>query len=175
MSHASIQPGDRAIPPTRALVPLDPGWLFLLAGATLCAVTALIPAFDQLAEAELARDRARVAERFHLSRLQNYASYRDALWRADPGLTLSLASQQLNLVPEGRDILPVPGETAPENLSPFPALEPDAPPTLYRVVPDTVLQRWTTDDRKRLWLLAAGAFCILLGLLPPTIQRPRLT
>lgn len=162
-----------ANPVNRPLVPLDPGWLFLLAGATLCAVTALIPAFDQLAEAELARDRARVVERFHLQRLQNYSSYREALWRADPALTLSLASLQLNLVPEGRDIIPVPGETAPEDLSPFPGLEPDPAPTLYRVVPDTVLQRWTTDDRKRLWLLAAGAFCILLGLLPPTIQRPR--
>lgn len=156
----------------KPLVPLDPGWLFLLAGLALCVTTALIPAFDQLADAELGRDRARVAEQFHLARLRNYSTYRDALRRGDADLAVSLASAQLNLIPESREVLHVAGETAPENISPYPSLEPDLPPELTRVAPDTTLQRWAMDDRHRLWLLAAGAFCMLLGLLPPTTPRP---
>lgn len=156
----------------RPLIPLDPGWLFLVAGLTLCMMTALIPAFDQLAEAELARDRARLLERYHLKRLENYSAYREALARTDPSLAMSLVSTHLNLVPVGRTTLPVPGETAPMVISPFPALEPDPPPETHRLVPDTLLQRWTTGERSRLWLLAGGAFCILLGLIPPGASRP---
>lgn len=154
------------------LISLDPGWLFLIAGGVMIAATVLIPANEELAEAELARDRAALTERHAAKRLENYATYYDAVSRGEPQLALSLAASHLNLVPASRAVLPVPGEPPSQDISPFPALEPPPPPTIYRVKPDTILQRWTTDEKTRLWLLAGSAFCILLGLLPPTTRRP---
>jgi hypothetical protein len=158
---------------SRPLFTPDPGWLFLIAGVALCAATALVPAYDELAEAETSRDRARSAEKYELRRLANYSSYRDALASGEPTLALTLAATHLNLVPIDRRSIPLPGEKSQPDLLPFPALEPPPPAPISRAVPDTLLQRWTTDDRSRLWLLAAGAFCIFVGLLPATTPRRR--
>lgn len=152
---------------------LDPGWLFLLAGIALLSATVLIPAFDQLAEAELQRARAQVSEARSAKRLGNYAQYRSALSRGDETLSVALVATHLGLAPADRTVMTVPGETTGEDLSPWPALEPAAAPVLYRVTPDTVLQRWATGDRSRVYLLAGGAMLVLLGLLPPTTGRWR--
>ncbi|MGD9692630.1 MAG: hypothetical protein AB7G17_11485 [Phycisphaerales bacterium] len=149
---------------------LDPGWLFLLAGMALLSATVLIPAFDQLSEAELQRARAQVTEARATKRLSNHAQYRSALSRGDETLSVALVATHLGLAPADRTVLTVPGEVAGEDLSPWPGLEPPAAPVLYRVQPDTVLQRWATGDRSRVYLLAAGSMFILLGLLPPTIR-----
>ena len=162
-----------SLAPRRPLILLDPGWLFLFAGAAMLVITVLIPAQDELAEAELARDRARLVERHAATRLENYTTYLDAVRRGEPQLALSLAATHLNLVPASRSVLPVPGEPPQRDISPFPALEPPPAPTLYRQKPDTILQKWTTDDTSRLWLLAGGSFCVLLGLLPATTQSNR--
>jgi hypothetical protein len=34
-----------------------------------------------------------------------------------------------------------------------------------------LLQKWTTDDKKRLWLLALGGLAVLIGLLPAARGR----
>jgi hypothetical protein len=148
---------------------LDPGWLFLLPGLAILATTVMIPARNDLDEARLARERALIAEEHSARRLENYTTYLDALRRGDERLAVSLAATHLNLAPVGRTVLAMPDERADAN--PFPALEPPAPPGVTLLIPDTVLQRWTNDDRTRLWLTAGGAMCALIGLLPPTTRR----
>lgn len=148
---------------------LDPGWLFLLPGLAILAATVMIPAGNDLDEARLAREKALVAEAHSAKRLENYTTYLDALRRGDEPLALALAATHLNLAPEGRTVLAMPDERSDAN--PFPALEPGPPPQVTLLIPDTVLQRWTNDDRTRLWLTAGGAMCVLIGLLPPTTRR----
>lgn len=155
------------------VIPADPGWLFLVPGLALVAATVLIPAYDDLSFAELERDKLRVVEQHAAKRLENYSLYLDALLRADEGLALTLAATHLNLAPADRAIIALPGEGTSASLNPFPALEPPPPRMPVRVVPDTILQRWSTNERTRLWALASGAMCVLLGLLPPTTRRSR--
>lgn len=148
---------------------LDPGWLFLLPGLAILAATVMVPAQNDLYEAQLAREKSLIAEAHSAKRLENYATYLDALRRGDQPLALSLAATHLNLAPEGRAVLAMPNDRLDAN--PFPALEPGAPAQVMLVPPDTALQRWTTNDRTRLWLTAGGAMCVLIGLLPPTMRR----
>lgn len=164
----------RAQHPSRRPALLDPGWLFLIAGLALLIATVLIPAYTDLAEARHRRDTALAVESRALDRMQRHAEYLEALRRGDERLALSLAARHLSMIPEGRQIVPVPGETLTGDLNPFSELEPPPldPPSLN--LPDSLLQRWTTDDRARLWLLALGAISVLVGLLPPSVPtRPR--
>jgi len=163
---------DRLIE-TPALFRFDPGWLFLLAGLALLAATVLIPAQDDLQQAELVLARAK-AERSHAAeRLANYAEFLDALNRADEDLMLQLAATHLNLTPAGRQ--PVPGVGASSNptglIDTFAALEPAPPGEFVRIAPRSLLHRWSTGERSRLWLLASGSLLTLIGLLPPTSPR----
>lgn len=159
----------RALPP----LPVDAGWLFLMAGIVLLAAVVLIPAHDDLAEARWRRDQAQAALEHRRARLGNYADYLQAVERGDRAVVLDLAASQLNLAP--RDHVPVPlaGDGPRFSASVFPALEPAAidMPRLTRA--DTLLRRLTTDRAHRLWLAAGGACCILFGLLPPARGRGR--
>ncbi|MFZ4573500.1 MAG: hypothetical protein ACOYN0_03820 [Phycisphaerales bacterium] len=150
---------------------IDAGWLFLIAGLALLGATVLIPAADDLAEAKWIRDRALAVEAHLGARLARYEEYLGALENRDPSLVLSLAASQLNLIPA--DTAVVPGlEIAPDTeASVFPALEP--PPLVLpeRKAIDSRLQRWTTGNQTRVWLLAASALLVLVGLLPPS-RRP---
>lgn len=158
----------------RPLVRLDPGWLFLIAGIATLAATVLIPAAADLDEARWQRNKALAIERHRLDRLERYGQYLAAVQRGDEDVTLSLLATQLNLSPVARiPLTPVvdPGRT---NASPFPALEPD-PLTLPERSPlqehPSILLRLTTSDHHRLWLIAGGVFCTLIGLLPPVVRR----
>lgn len=145
---------------------LDAGWLFLFAGLGVLGATVLIPAADDLSSAEHLRDRAGLIEKHRQDRLDRYGSYLGALNREDPSLVLALAQSQLNQIPADRQPIlatPVSGRAS---ASVFPALEP--PPMKFpeRRPVDSLLQRWTTGDDTRLWLIAGGAACVLIGLLP---------
>ncbi len=155
---------------TRPLFRLDAGWLFLTAGLALVATTVLIPAAADLDEARWQRDKALAIERHRLDRLERYGKYLAAVQRADEEVVLSLMATQLNRSPVGRvPIMPV-DEPARTSASPFPTLEPDA-----LVLPEryplqqrpSLLLRLTTSDHHRLWMIAAGVLCVLVGLLPP--------
>ncbi|MBX3318102.1 MAG: hypothetical protein KF902_14695 [Phycisphaeraceae bacterium] len=150
---------------------LDPGWLFLLAGVTIIGATMLIPAADDLAEARWQRERALTQERRRQERLENYQRYLDALERGNPRLALSLAASELNMIPVDRDPLPGMPRGMADSATIFNALEP--PPIIWaeRPLPDSILYRWTTNDAKRLWLIAGGALACFCGLLPAS--RPR--
>lgn len=152
---------------------LDAGWLFLLAGSLLLAVVMILPAQADLDDARLYLARVQALEAHRGERLGQYQQYLSAVQQGAEPVVRSLAATQLNQAPAGEQLLvpdaQAPG--APREASVFAALEP-APLVLpERTVEASVLQRWAGDPRGRLVLMAAGAMCLLVGLLPPT--RPR--
>lgn len=165
-------PRPRPLIPARLPAPLfrfDPGWLFLIVGIVTIAATVLIPAQHDLEATFWQRDKALAVERQRQERVANYGEYLSALKKQDEAVLLSLATVQLTKSPENRVPLldaPDPSRTS---ASVFPALEPSPvreplPPSAFRR-PST-LDRWTTNSSTRLWLLAGGVLCILIGLLP---------
>jgi hypothetical protein len=145
---------------------LDPGWLYLLSGIALVAATILIPAVRDLDDVRHQRDRALVLEEHRLERLQRYQDYLDALERREPALIMALAASQLNQIPRGRTLIIESPETTLASASVFAQLEPPPPVLPERHHPRSILFRWTTSERTRPWLLAAGGVCMLMGLLP---------
>jgi hypothetical protein len=152
----------------RAPFLIDPGWLFLLAGLALVGATVLIPASDDLAATRFQRERALAIEAHRLERLARYEEYLAALDNKDPSLVLSLAASQLNEIPEDR--APIPGQRgalgAMADASVFPSLEPPPMKLPERRESPSILDRWTNSNPTRVWLIAAGAACVLVGLLP---------
>lgn len=145
---------------------IDPGWLFLLAGIALLAATVLIPAIDDLRQAEWHRDRARAVEAYRKHRLANYAQYLDAVRAEDRTLVVSLAATQVNLAPADRRPMLDASQVGLPTIDVFTPLEPtlDHPP--QPSTPRSILQRWATDRHIRPWLLGGGGLLILISLLP---------
>lgn len=143
---------------------IDSGWLFLVAGLALIGATVLVGAADNLEHVQWQRDRAAALESHRLERLQRYDAYLDALDRHDPDLILALAASELNELPVNRAPL-----QSPTNVHPtiFSTLEPDPIQLPARVVNHSMLSRLATSHRWRPWMLAAGAICLLVALLPP--------
>lgn len=170
---AAGPPADAPAPPAEGgpLFRFDPGWLFLLGGAALIGAMLIIPALDGLRDARHRLDAMRAEERFRAERLANYTAFLDALRQREPTLVLALATTQLNEAPE--HLRPIMTETDGEQLSAsvFAELEPAFTPVPEPAKPDSRLQRWATDTKARPWLLAFGAICVLIGVLPPA--RPR--
>jgi hypothetical protein len=166
---------DHAVP-VPPLGYLDPGWLYLLAGLALVVATILIPAVRDLDEVRHQRDRALALEHHRLERLQRYQDYLEALERREPALVMALATSQLNQIPRGRTLIfeadaphwaaAAPAHTTALSASVFAALEPPPPTLPLPRQPDSALYRWTTSERARPWLLAAGGVCLLMGLMP---------
>lgn len=153
----------------------DPGWLFLLAGLGLLGAAVLIPAAEALDEARYVRDRALVSEQFRIDRLDRYKAFIGALDERQPALIAHLKAIHLNQYPEGMRPL---GELAEDpglaSASIFEKLEPPLP-----TMPDepphhierSMLAKLATGQPSRLWMLAVGAVCILVGVLPPATRR----
>jgi len=155
----------RAVP----LFRIDPGWLFLLSGIVIIAATVLIPAQHDLDVARWQRDRAAVIEKHRLERLEHYGKYLKALDCGDESVVMSLAAVELNASPVDRVPLNPRQDPASMTASVFPQLEPEPavlPPKPVVTGRSSILARWTIDDHTRLWLLAGGVLCILIGLLP---------
>ncbi|GDX98240.1 hypothetical protein LBMAG48_06440 [Phycisphaerae bacterium] len=144
----------------------DPTWLFLVAGVALLAATVLVAAQDDVDEANHLRDQVLAVEQHRETRLNNYREFLAAIDEKQPALVQSLASSQLNQIPADRAAIPGTVQDNSVNASVFPALEP--PPVVLPVQTkvDSTLRRLATTDATRIWLLAGGALCILLGLLP---------
>lgn len=158
-----VEAVNRASRRSRAL--FDPGWLFLLAGVALLGAVAMIPAQEELAYARWVRDRALTIEKHRQARLDRYEEFLSALDERDRTLILTLAAGQLNLIRSDRAPIPGTVRTA-VDASVFPALEP--PP--LKIAPfsrtRSTLARWATDDHTRVWVIGAGCFLVLVGLLP---------
>lgn len=153
--------------PRKPLISLDAGWLFLLPGLVVLAATIVIPALDDVADAKWKRDRVLAIEKHRLERLQNYIDYLDAVDRGDESVVLSLAASQLNMVPEEAAPLTPPEDPGRAGASVYPELEPtplvlrESPPMRER----SLMARLATGERSRLWMIVAGAVCVLIGLL----------
>lgn len=176
-SAANADPNARTLPElaqeiVRRPPLLDPGWLWLFAGLTLVCFTLVIPAQRDLEEARFYRDRVHAAEDHRQARLARYQNYLDALERGDETLVLSLAAMQLNKAPKGTDLIVQGSEIAKRSASVFTNLEP--PPLQLPQRPQrqmSLLEKWTSDDHSRLWLLGGGSLMILIGLLPASTRR----
>lgn len=144
----------------------DPGWLFLGAGLLLMASGVLIPAGDDLARALWRRDRVLHAELHRLERLTRYEIYLDRVERRDPIVVQNLAQTQLGLTPAGSAVVLLTADGEGPDASVFASLEPD--PLVLPEAPtgSSLLARLATGERSRLWLLAASAMLVLIGLLP---------
>lgn len=144
----------------------DAGWLYLVAGSALIVATVLIPAVNDLAEARWHRDRCLALETYRSDRLKNYTDYLDALHERRPTLVLSLAATNLNLAPVDK----VPLEQSYEARSSDAGVFRDLDPTLHLPpapqAPQSTLQKWATDEQRRMWVISVGALCVLFGLLP---------
>jgi hypothetical protein len=169
MDRSNGQTADSPPPPPaqgRGGGLLDPGWLFLVAGVALLGAIVVVPAQADLDEVNFYLERARAAEEHRLARMTNYARYLDALNRNDEATILSLAAMQLNKAPEQHQMLVSAGDVADRSASVFAALEPGPLVLPEREVTPSRLERWATDDAARLWLMAAGVVCVLIGMLP---------
>lgn len=156
-------------PRPRPLFRLDAGWLFLIAGLAVVSATILIPASLDLSESRWQKDKALAIERHRQTRLERYGQYLAAVQRGDDDLMLSLMATQLNMSPAARVPLMPPEDPRAVSASPFPGLEPepiDLPERPAWESNPSLLVRLTTNDRHRLWMLASGAVCILIGVLP---------
>ncbi|USN99323.1 MAG: hypothetical protein H6810_01200 [Phycisphaeraceae bacterium] len=151
--------------PSRSLI--DPGWLFLIAGLTLMGAAVLIPARRDLDLALWRRDRVLAAEMNRLERLTRYETYLDALRHRDETVVRQLASTQLGLAPADSQVLLLVGEGEAEDASVFRALEPRPLELPQPHEIHSVLARLALGGRSQLWLLAASAMLVLIGLLPP--------
>lgn len=150
---------------------LDAGWLFLIAGLALLAAAVLIPAQKEVEEAKYLRDRALALESHRGERLKRHEEFLGALKEQQPALVLSLAAGQLNQIPADRQPIGVTPEQVRATASVFPALEP--PPLVMpeRQEHHSILDKWTSDEKSRIWVIAAGSVLVLIGLLPPTVSR----
>lgn len=150
---------------------LDPGWLFLISGLVILAATVLIPAKNDLDEARFYLDRALAVEKHRLDRIERYVGYLDALDKGDEGTILALAAMQVNKTPDG-NVLLMPEEPSRRSASVFSQLEPPPMVLPERRVERSRLETWCLSDTPRLIMTAAGAMCVLIGLLPPTLKKP---
>ena len=122
-----------------------------------------------LSEARWQRNKALAIERHRTARLERYGQYLAAVQRGDDDIMLSLMATQLNMSPAARVPLMAPDDSRRVSASPFPGLEPepmDLPARPSWEEHPSLLTRLTTNDRHRLWMLAGGVLCLLLGVLP---------
>ncbi len=149
----------------------------MLAGLGLIGSAALIPAIEALEEARYVRDVALAAETHRLERIERYEAFISALDARDPSLFEDLRVLHLNQYPEGfRPLGELAEDPALASASVFEKLE-TAPP----VMPEepahraerSMLARLATASPHRLWLIAAGGVCVLIGVLPASTTRAR--
>lgn len=145
------------------------GWLLLLCGMVITCATALAPAYLDVKKAQA---QARVMERqlqMLQSQRENYRQFTVAVERGEPQLLQRLAWHHLHLRPGKTELLDPPRDPAKipapplsQWLRPAAAALPES--TMDLAYPDTQLVRLITGPT-RPWVLAFGAWLILMGLL----------
>ena len=155
----------------RPLFRIDPGWPFVLAGLALLIAGVLIPAQRELHELRGQQKLVEANEVRLYARLESYDRFLNDLRAGDPDLVRRLAIAQLNIVPKGeQSLLLTPGL----NQTVAQWIDESVPPVTLQPepYPDTLLGRLALGP-KRLWLLAAAAFLLFVGLLiGPDPVRP---
>jgi hypothetical protein len=175
-AHSAGLADSRVVIGPRSTAPLfkiDPGWLFVIAGAALLSCLVLIPAQEDLRLAHAARDRALALEQHRSNRISNYAAYTDALNRRDDTLMMALAAGQLNLAPADKAALVSSAEYITRSAGVFADLEPKFEPPVPTERPDSLLYALATRKAPRMWVMIIGAVAILYGLLPAAEEGQR--
>ncbi len=142
---------------------VDPGWLFITAGLTLCVAGVLIPAQRSLHNL---RGQLTRIEHLHTQGqdgIEAHEQFLDRLRHRDPSVIRRLAAAQLNLMPAGDTPVLVANSrqaTVMEWIgrSVEPATVTAAPPA------SSWLTRLTGDTR-RLWVIGFGVLLVFVGLL----------
>lgn len=161
--------------PNAPLFRLDPGWLFVIAGAALLSCLVIIPAQEDLRLAHAAKARALALESHRSKRIANYASYTDAINGRQETLMLALAAGQLNLAPADKAALVTSSEYITRSAGVFADLEPKFEPPAPTTRPDSLLYSLATRKTARMWVMVIGAVSILYGLLPSADSGSRHT
>ena len=86
---------------TRPLFQVDPGWLFILAGLSVCAAGIVLPAQADLEALQRQLELLRQEEAQAYARLEAHAQFLDQVDESDASLVRRLAAAQLNMVPQG--------------------------------------------------------------------------
>ena len=156
---------------TRAVIPFDSGWLFLLAGVTALSSCLLIPPQEQVHEMNTQLSALRAEERLVMARLRAYSDFLTALDDRDPQLVRRLAAAQLNLAREMETPVLVAG-TAKSPVTEW--IESSVNPEPVRVTefPASHLATLVTGARRH-WILAAAVGCLFAGLVIGSGTRSR--
>jgi hypothetical protein len=152
--------------PANPLFRFDPGWLFLAAGVALLAASVMIPALNELHEAQWRRDQAAALAAWRGERLENYEAFLSALERRDETLVRSLVLRNMGLLRPHERVLMLDAGPGAEEASPFLGLDPPFEPVPPPGEPDSRLQRLASSSATAPWLIAAGGMFVLIGLLP---------
>jgi hypothetical protein len=156
--------------PTRPLFRFDPGWLFIVAGLTVCAAGILLPAQAGLHRLREQLRQLGQEEDLAYARLKGHLDFIDGFDRADARLVRRMAATHLNLIPAGDEPLllaPAGSQTVTDWIDATVSPQPRDAESWH----DSILSRWATGQ-ERLWLFAAGALCVFVGLLlDPAVSR----
>jgi len=146
----------------RPLIPVDPGWLFVLAGLIMAGAVILIPPQVQLSDMQTQLGRLEAEEAQTIDRLRAFSDFLATLEDEDPALTRRLAAAQLNLVRQGETpILMARSASAP--VTDWIEATVDPRPIVTSDAPTSRLGRLVTGEH-RAWVLGAAILCLFVGL-----------
>ena len=157
---------------------LDSGWLFLVAGAAICASTLLLPARDDLALAERQLSVLREQHQLTTARMAAYDQFLMELEAGDSAFVQRLAASELNLLPKGDS--PVLHDMGAAGASTFEWIESSVPQSHSNRSDGTDLPQTMLGDIShgayRNLFLGGGIACIFFGLLTslPSDRRNRI-
>lgn len=95
--------------PVERLLAALPGWIFLLGGVALLAMSALTPDWLEVRDLRWQRDLIKAQADRLMAQTQRFAEFDQALAEEDPILLERLAFAQLRLKPTGKHLLEQPG------------------------------------------------------------------
>ncbi len=142
---------------------LDPGWLLVAAGLTLCVAGVLIPAQRSLHD--LGGQLTRIEHLHAVGRdgIEAHKKFLDRLRQRDPSVFRRLAAAQLNLMPAGDTPLLVANSrhaTVTDWIG-----RSVAPGTTTAAPPARTWLTSLTEGTRRLWVLGFGVLIVFIGLL----------
>jgi len=150
---------------------LDPGWLFVAAGLTLCVAGVLIPA--QRGLHDLRGQLARIEHLHAVGRdgIEAHEQFLDRLRQRDPSVIRRLAAAQLNLMPAGDTPLLV-ANSSQATVTDW-IRRSVTPGTVTAAAPARTWLTRFTEGTRRLWVLGFGVLVVFVGLLvdgrPPAV------
>ena len=142
---------------------LDPGWLFVAAGLTLCVAGVLIPAQRSLHD--LSGQLTRIEHLHAVGRdgIEAHQKFLDRLRHRDPAVFRRLAAAQLNLMPTDETPLLV-ASSSRATVTDWIGRSVAPGTTTVATPPRSWLTRLTAGTR-RLWVLGFGVLFVFVGLL----------